>query len=148
MIQLKKMNYHEQSGRYIKQIGNYVIEIFPSKEKDYFLRRVILRDRVVDVKKLKIDEIEKDSVFEEIVKNQAFVVKQQSLIVQTNQSITLQTNTDVKKSTMPPEVNLKNRNTKLQLSGTGDSEELPMKFTESEISKTNDEVDLKKRRVE
>jgi hypothetical protein len=60
MMQLKKMNYYEQSGRYIKQIGNYVIELFPSKEKDYFLRRVILRDRVIDVKKLKIEDIEKN----------------------------------------------------------------------------------------
>jgi hypothetical protein len=139
MMQLKKMNYYEQSGRYIKQIGNYVIELFPSKEKDYFLRRVILRDRVIDVKKLKIEDIEKDSMFEEIVKNKAVIVTQQPVIQQ------LPTDVIAKKNTMPPEVDLeKNNRAPLRLPTLDNTEDVTLTITDNQVYKKNDEFDITK----
>ena len=139
MIQLKKMNYYEQSGRYIKQIGNYVIELFPSKQKDYFLRRVILRDRVIDVKKLKIEDIEKDSMFEEIVKNKAVIVTQQPVIQQ------LPTDVIAKKNTMPPEVDLeKNNKAPLRLPTLDNTEDVTLTITDNQVYKKNDEFDITK----
>jgi hypothetical protein len=139
MMQLKKMNYYEQSGRYIKQIGNYVIELFPSKQKDYFLRRVILRDRVIDVKKLKIEEIEKDSMFEEIVKNKAVIVTQQPVIQQ------LPTDVIAKKNTMPPEVDLeKNNKAPLRLPTLDNTEDVTLTITDNQVYKKNDEFDITK----
>ena len=139
MMQLKKMNYYEQSGRYIKQIGNYVIEVFPSKEKDYFLRRVILRDRVIDVKKLKIEEIEKDSMFEEIIRNKAITVTQQPAIQQ------LPTDVIAKKNTMPPEVDLeKNNKAPLRLPTLDNTEDVTLTITDNQVYKKNDEFDITK----
>jgi hypothetical protein len=139
MMQLKKMNYYEQSGRYIKQIGNYVIELFPSKQKDYFLRRVILRDRVIDVKKLKIEEIEKDSMFEEIIRNKAIAVTQQPVIQQ------LPTNVVAKKNTMPPEVDLqKNNKAPLRLPTLDNTEDVTLTITDNQVYKKNDEFDITK----
>jgi hypothetical protein len=139
MMQLKKMNYYEQSGRYIKQIGNYVIEVFPSKEKDYFLRRVILRDRVIDVKKLKIEEIEKDSMFEEIIRNKAIAVTRQPAIQQ------LPTDVIAKKNTMPPEVDLeKNNRAPLRLPTLDNTEDVTLTITDNQVYKKNDEFDITK----
>lgn len=137
MIELKNMNYELQNGRYTKQIGNYIIELFPARENDYFLRRIIFGTKVVDIKKVNIKSIEQDAAFYEVIKNRALATNLEPFEVQSLETKVFVKEDEVLLATFVSE-----------LSGTKDTEEKEPGYVETEKLRKVDEVDLKKKRGE
>lgn len=137
MIELKNMNYELQNGRYTKQIGNYIIELFPARENDYFLRRIIFGTKVVDIKKVNIKSIEQDAAFYEVIKNRALATNLEPFEVQSLETKVFVKEDEVLLATFVSE-----------LSGTKDTEEKQPGYVETEKLRKVDEVDLKKKRGE
>ena len=127
MKELIKRGYTQDNQRYVKYIGSYKIELFPAKEDGYYLRRIILVDKTVDVKKVNIHNMEKDTPFQEVLKNRALATR-----------LTPRLRDDLS------EIHLE-RKPKIKLTGTQDTKENQPGYLEDEIKKPEPELHINKK---
>lgn len=137
MLELKHMNYYQEHNRYVKHIGNYTIEVFSAKEPGFFLRRILLQDKIVDIRKVNIHNIEKDTVFADVVKNRALATRLQPIEVQ---------NLAVGQRFFDQDDEVRLDKFLKELSGVQNTEEQKPGFIETERLTTKGEINLKKRR--
>lgn len=70
---LEKMGYIKEGNVFIKKIGEYQITVFLTDKTNFFIRRILKGDTVIDFKKIQgIQSLERDEVFANIIAAQPF----------------------------------------------------------------------------
>lgn len=76
---LEQIGYRLEGQAFVKNIDNYKITLFPSG-KD-FIRRIIKDNKVIDMRKVSMANLESDKSFLDILKNRPLSVQQYPTII-------------------------------------------------------------------
>ena len=84
MMTLEQMGYRLDGQSFVKNIDSYKITLFPSGKN--FIRRIIKDNKVIDMRKVNMLNLENDKQFLEVLKNRPLAVQQYPTIIQKDAS--------------------------------------------------------------
>lgn len=76
---LEQMGYVLDGQAFVKHIGRYKITLFPSGRD--FIRRIIKDNKVIDMRKSTLANLESDKAFLEVLKNRELAVEKNPTII-------------------------------------------------------------------
>ena len=93
MMTLEQLNYKLEGEAFVKHIDNYKITLFPSDRG--YIRRIIKDNRVIDMKKVSIENLEADKAFMDILRNRRLSVQQAPTVTMIGEEIIFNAEVDL-----------------------------------------------------